>query len=83
LLLSLTLAGRYWLQPKLGTLHKLKYAVNVSEQVRESAAASFRIWHGVAQVINLAMLIGLGIYLWRVANSEDSARFVSNSKFRS
>ena len=83
LLLSLTLAGRYWLQPRLSALHKLKYAVNVSPQVQEAASASFRAWHGVAQMINLAMLIGLGIYLWRIANAEDSARFVSSSKFRS
>ena len=58
LVLLLTFVGPYWLQPRLSTLHKLKYAVNVSPQVREAAAASCRTWHGAVQVINLAMLIG-------------------------
>jgi uncharacterized protein DUF4149 len=83
LVLLVAFAGPYWLQPRMSTLHKLKYAVNVSPQVQEVAAASFRTWHGGVQVINLVMLIGLGVYLWRVANAEDSARFVSSSKFRS
>jgi len=32
---------------------------------------------------NLLMLAGLGVYLWRVANSAEPARFVSSAKFRS
>jgi hypothetical protein len=50
--------------------------------MRENADRSFRVWHGFSQVINLAMLAGLAIYLWRIGNPPNPARFVSTAKFR-
>ena len=78
------LVGGYWMQPKMKELHKIKYGVGVksSQAERDAADHSFRAWHGAAQGMNLLMLAGLGLYLWRVANPDDPARFVSTTKFR-
>lgn len=86
LLLGLCLAvvlGGYWLQPRMKALHAVKYAVNQPAQVRESAGRSFRAWHGVSMSVNLLVVAGLAVYLWRVANPSDETRFVSAVKFRS
>jgi hypothetical protein len=81
-LLSITLFGAYWIQPKLKQLHTTRYAVKSSPETREAAAQSFRAWHGASQALNLLMLGGLAIYLWRVANPPDSTRFLITPKFR-
>jgi hypothetical protein len=80
-LASAALLGGYWLQPRMKTLHAIKYGVNTRPQIREAADKSFRAWHGVSQVINLFMVGGLAIYLWRAANPSDPTRFVSAVKF--
>jgi hypothetical protein len=77
------LAGGAWLQPKLQKLHAVKYAVNQRPEVRESASRSFKAWHGVSMGLNLLVVTGLAVYLWRVSNPSDETRFVSAVKFRS
>jgi Domain of unknown function (DUF4149) len=81
-LLVCVLLGGYWLQPRLKRLHNLQYAVNVQPASREFAAKSFRVWHAVSQGVNLLMIGGLIIYVWRAANPSDKLRFVSSVKFR-
>ena len=81
-LVSVGLISGHFLQPKLKALHKTKYAVDASATARETAARSFRAWHGVSQGINLLLLAGLTVYLWKIGNPSDSTRFVSTSKFR-
>jgi hypothetical protein len=71
----------YWLQPKMKTLHATKYAANNRPEIRLAADRSFKIWHGVSQVINLFVVGGLAVYLWRAANPADPTRFVSAAKF--
>jgi len=86
LLLGLCLAvtlGGHWLQPRMKALHATKYAANQPIQVRESAARSFRAWHAFSMGVNLLVVAGLAVYLWRVANPSDETRFVSAVKFRS
>ena len=80
-LASAVLIGGYWLQPRLKALHATKYSVNTRPEIREAAARSFRAWHGVSQMVNLFMVGGLAVYLWRAANSSDQTRFVSAVKF--
>lgn len=80
-LFAVSLLGGYWLQPKMKTLHATKYAVNNRPEVRLAADRSFRAWHGVSQVVNLLVMAGLTIYLWRSANPSDPTRFVSAAKF--
>ncbi len=81
-LVLLGLAGGGWLQPRLKELHSHQFT---RADKREAAAASrsFSTWHTVSNVLNLLMVGGLGIYLWRVANPPDPTRFVSAAKFRS
>jgi hypothetical protein len=81
-LLALVLAGGTWLQPRLRKLHQTRYALNTQPSERESAAGSFRAWHAVAQLLNLVMVGGLAVYVWRAANPSDAPRFISSVKFR-
>jgi Domain of unknown function (DUF4149) len=82
-LCSACLIGGFWLQPKLKTLHVTKYGVNTRPELREAASRSFRAWHGVSMGVNLLLVGGLALYLWRVANPADQTCFVSSVKFRS
>ena len=81
-LLSLSLVGDLWMQPKIKRLHRAKYAVNATLLSRETAAHSLRAWHGVAQAVNLLMLAGLVTYLWRVTYVEDATQFLATTKLR-
>jgi hypothetical protein len=76
------LVGGGALQPHLKTLHEKHYAVNAQPAARESAARWFRVWHALAQFLNVVMIGGLVIYVWRAANPRDTLRFVSSVKFR-
>jgi hypothetical protein len=80
-LCCVALLGGYWLQPKMKTLHAVKYAVNNRPEIRLAAGRSFKVCHGVSQVINLFVVGGLAVYLWRAANPSDPTRFVSAAKF--
>ncbi len=82
-LIAVALIGSHWLEPNMKRLHTVKYAVNTPAQTREAADRSFRAWHGVSQGLNLLLLCGLAVYLWRVANPAEQARFVDTAKFRS
>jgi hypothetical protein len=65
LLYAIILSGTFWLLPHMKALHTAKYTAPTTPQ-REQAAASFRAWHGLAQGLNLFMLGGLAVYLWRL-----------------
>jgi hypothetical protein len=82
-LCSAALFGGYELQPKLKALHAAKYGVSTRPEMREAANRSFKVWHGVSQVVNLVLVGGLAVYLWRAANPSDPTRFVSAMKFTS
>jgi len=82
-LLFFGFVGGYGLQPRIKELHARKYALNYTPEVRQSAAASLRVWHRMAQVVNLIMLGGLAIYLWRVARPMSTGRFAAPAKFQS
>ena len=69
-----------WLQPRLKELHQLQHA---RTQQREAAARAYHVSDGFAEILNVAMLGGLALYLWRVANPPDVTRFVTPAKFRS
>lgn len=76
------LVGRFWLQPKMKELHQLKYAPNLTQEVRDKKARSFKIWHATSQVLNLFVLGGLCVYVYRANNPPDPTRFVSAMQFR-
>src|SRR4051812_38386924 len=83
-ILSFSLMGGLWLQPKLKELHRLEYAKpeQISVADRAEAKKSFRAWHGVAQTMNLLMLAGLAAFAWRLSTPPNGTRFVTG-KFRS
>ena len=81
-LLVLGLIGDHWVQPKLKALHKARYQANTPPAEREAAARSFGSWRIASHLLELCMIGGLVIYVWRAANSSDTLRFVSSVKFR-
>ena len=78
--LSLGLIGGLWAQPKMRSLHVIKYFGSTREQ-QARAGKSFAAWHAASESVNLVVMAGLVWYLWRVSREKDSARFVSFSKF--
>lgn len=81
-LLSLALLSGLWLHPRLNEFHKVRHAPNAPAVQREAAARSFGIWNGVSRFLNIVMMAGLMVYMWRTANPSDTLRFVSPAKFR-
>ncbi len=81
-LLGLVLLGGVWLEPQLKQLHTRRHAPNVQPVEREAAAKSFRLWQAGLLTLNAAMIAGLVVYVWRVANPSDAPRFISSVKFR-
>jgi hypothetical protein len=73
-MLALSLVGGFWLQPRLRELHTLRHAQNTKPEIREQATQTFRLWHGISQVVNLCVLGGLGFYVCRVAVPPNSTR---------
>jgi len=80
-LLLCSLAGDFWMQPKIKSLHHAQYT-SATAQSRATAASAGRFWHGAAQGVNFLMLAGLGVYLWRVGHPLDTTRYVGGLKLR-
>ena len=75
------IAQSAWLQPRLAQWHLLQYERPAQ---REAYGRAFRVWHGVSLGLNCLAVLGLAVYLWRVANPPDTMHFVgASSKFRS
>ncbi len=82
LVFGLSLAGGFWVQPKMEGLRQVKYGAQAPEQ-REQAGRSFDNWHGTTMAVNLCILAGLVFYLVHVARPPEAGRYNSLSKFRS
>jgi len=82
-LFGFSLLGSVWLGPKLAGLHRAQHFLKATPGQRQAAARSFRLWHGVFQAVNVLMIGGVAICLWRAANPPDELRFVSSTQFRS
>ena len=75
------LAQVYGIQPRLKRLLLEQHGRNTRPETREAAGRSFRAWHAVSTGVNIILLAGLGVYLWRVANPPDEMRFVGAGSF--
>jgi len=73
-MLVLNLLGGFWLQPRLKELHILRYAPNTKPEIREQATETFKLWHGISQVVNLFVIGGLGFYACRVSTPPNATR---------
>lgn len=81
-LLGLVLIGSVWMEPQLTKLHARRFASNATMTERDAAVRSFRFWHLGFRVVNVVMIGGLVVYVWRIANPSDAPRFISSVKFR-
>jgi hypothetical protein len=80
-LLWVGIIGGVWLQPKMTELHRIKYFGRTSQE-REQAGKTFGMWHGISEGVNLLVIAGLVVYLWRVSNPDDPLRFANFNKIR-
>ena len=80
-ILCLGLAGGLLAQPKMRSLHVIKYFGRTTEQ-QTQAAREFAAWHTASEAANLLVIGGLICYLWRVSTEQEAPRFVSFSKIR-
>lgn len=74
-LLLLGFIGGYGLQPKLQALHRTMYGPGQTSGQRVAARKEFNLLHGVSQALNLFVMGGVLIYLWRVTTPPNSYRF--------
>jgi hypothetical protein len=81
-LLVLGLIGNHVVLPKLKAFHKERHQVNVPPAEREAAARSFNAWRIADRLLDLCMIGGLIVFVWRAANPSDTLRFVGSVKFR-
>jgi glycerol-3-phosphate acyltransferase PlsY len=82
-LVTISLFGDFGLQPILKKLREVKYSATATAAQREAASRSFGAWHGISQAVNLLMLAGLTLYLWRLTNPPEEPRFLNAAKIRS
>jgi hypothetical protein len=79
-LLALALAGGLWAQPKMQSLHREKYFGPAARQAE--AGRAFALWHGASEAVNVLVIGGLILYLWRVSGPTEHQRFGSFGKIR-
>jgi hypothetical protein len=72
---ALGLAGGYGLQPKLQRLHRVMYGPGASGPQQVAARQSFKLWHTASQALNLAIIAGVAVYLWRVTTPGSGYRY--------
>jgi hypothetical protein len=81
-LFALSMAGGFWLCPKLTRLQRAPFAPELTPIQKEVAQRNFRLWDGLFQAMSIAMIGGITVYFWRVTHAQDEPRFVGPSKFR-
>jgi len=71
-----------WLQPSLRRAHLQKYAADSQPEQRERARRFYVVWQPTSQGLNIIALGVVALYLWRLSNPPEPARFVMTTKFR-
>lgn len=72
---ALGLVGGFSLQPKLRNLHRTMYGPGSTPQQADQARHSFKLWHATSQALNLVILCGVAVYLWRVTTPGSGYRY--------
>jgi hypothetical protein len=80
-MLALALAGGLWLQPKMQIWHRIKY-FGATAELQAQAGKAFALWHAASETVNVLVIAGLVLHLWRVCRPPESPRFGSFSKIR-
>ena len=73
--LVISFIGGAWVQPKLRGLRQTMYSQKAGAEEKAVATRSFGMWHGVSQVANLFMLVGLLAHLINVSRPEEPGRY--------
>jgi hypothetical protein len=76
-LACLGLVGGLILQPKVKKLHVMKYWGN-TPALRADAARSMKVWHGISEVLNVIMIGGVVVHLFRVTRSQENSHFLGH-----
>ena len=79
----LGLIGSVGIAPKLRQLHLQKYGVRSTPAERAAADHTFKMYHGLARVLDLIAIGGIAVYFWRVTYASDTARYAPVNKLRS
>jgi hypothetical protein len=69
------LMGGVIIQPKLQGFHRTLYSAGATPPQREQAHHSFRLWHAASQALNLVLITGVAVYLWRVSTPGSGYRY--------
>jgi uncharacterized protein DUF4149 len=80
-LLTVALAGGLWAQPKMRAWHATKYFGKTAE-LQNQASQNFAFFHAASETVNLVVIVGLIVYLWRVSLPPAGPRFGSFGKIR-
>lgn len=77
------LIGGLLVQPRLRSLHATMYAQvrQVTQKEADQARDSFRRWHAVSQLLNLAVLASLGGFAYCLYRPPVETRFFSRTKY--
>ncbi len=74
-ILALGLVGGHILQPRLRALHRTIYGPGSTPQQIDQAKQSFKLWHAASQALNLVVLGGVAVYLWRATTPGSGYRY--------
>jgi hypothetical protein len=80
-MLTAALAGGLWAQPKMVAWHAAKY-FGKTAALQTQAGQAFALWHAASESVNLLVIGGLILYLWRVSVPPANTRFGSSGKIR-
>jgi len=80
-LMGVGMLSGLWLQPRMHAWHYLKYWGGTPE-IQERAGRLFGAWHGISQCVNLLVIAGLIVYLWRTSRPAETQRFGGLGKMR-
>jgi hypothetical protein len=73
-LMVLSLLSLFWMHPRLARMHGERYATGTPEPRRRELSAQFGAWHGVSQMTNLLVLLGVLISWQDLTRRLDSSR---------
>jgi Domain of unknown function (DUF4149) len=73
--LLLSLIGGVEMQPRMKELRQTMYSTAATPEQKAAATHSFNMWHGMSEAVDMAVLVGLLVFLMRVAKSEESNRY--------
>jgi hypothetical protein len=81
-LFLVVLVGAYGIQPKLHQLHRTMYGVGarVTQVQAAQARRAFKLWHGLSQILNLGVLGGTAVFMWRTSQPPSSIRFLNRGQ---